>query len=315
MPVALIQARQGVPNPEEFWYWLGCGGFVVGSVIIALLSLRARREDKDHFVVAFFITVIAACSYYAMAVGNLDYRVADRAEGSSFVAQLPRYVDWTLTTPLLLLSVALIALPPLKNFYESRERQTAILSLMFADALMIVTGIFATLNGDPSVKYIWYGISCGFYVATAFILLSVLKRGRQRGGKAPNVKAAQGLGAYLLLLWLAYPIVWIFGPQGWSLWGETADAAIFMFLDWAAKVIFGIMLSLAVLRIGRQVTEVKGRGSVDLATEQLGDGEDRELALARAGGPGVPATAGGVPAGDAPVRRDHETGSRSASTS
>jgi bacteriorhodopsin len=88
---------------------------VFGLLAVFALSQRLRPEDKSHAVKAIFVNLIAACSYYAMASGILDVRVTG-PDGEQHIFQTPRYIDWVFTTPLLLLSLVIIALPSVHHF-------------------------------------------------------------------------------------------------------------------------------------------------------------------------------------------------------
>lgn len=61
-----------------------------------------------------------------------------------------RYVDWAVTTPLLLLDLALLAGMPL----------TTTILVMLADEAMILTGLFSGLsqNGETS-RWLFFGVS------------------------------------------------------------------------------------------------------------------------------------------------------------
>ena len=53
-----------------------------------------------------------------------------------------RFIDWSVTTPLLLLGLALLALP------RARDSLPLVLSIMAVDLYMIATGLFAGLSGE-----------------------------------------------------------------------------------------------------------------------------------------------------------------------
>ena len=44
----------------------------------------------------------------------------------------------------------------------------------------------------------------------------------------------------LAVLWLAYPIVFILGQEGFRYWSPVVDAALFTSLDLVAKVAYGL---------------------------------------------------------------------------
>jgi bacteriorhodopsin len=254
-----------VPNPSETWLWIGCGAQALGLLIVVALAQRLRPEDKSHAVKAVFVNLLAACSYFAMASGQLDLRVTGTGAnaGESHIFQIPRYVDWVFTTPLLLLSLAVIALPTVHHFARQRERTALIGGLMGTQVFLIVTGIFATFYEDDGPQWTWFIISSVAQLVIYWLLFGqILPRAREHGGK--NVQLYLRMAAFLTLWWLLYPVAWALGPQGLDLWGETGDAAIFTVLDIVAKVVFNAVLISSIIKLSREVPHVTGISTIEL---------------------------------------------------
>lgn len=106
-----------------------------------------------------------------------------------------RYVDWSLTTPLLLLDLSLLAGLSGAN----------ILVAVVADLIMILTGLFAAFGGDDGQKWGWYAIAC---IAYLVIVYQLAYNGRAAvEGKDSKTKAFFGaIGGFTLLLWTVYPM-------------------------------------------------------------------------------------------------------------
>jgi bacteriorhodopsin len=107
-----------------------------------------------------------------------------------------RYVDWTVTTPLLLLDLALLA----------GMNGANILVAIVADVIMILTGLFAAFGTeDTPQKWGWYAIACIAYLVVIFQLAF---QGRAtafgKGGKVGNFFAA--IGGFTLIIWTVYPM-------------------------------------------------------------------------------------------------------------
>ncbi len=108
-----------------------------------------------------------------------------------------RYVDWSLTTPLLLLDLAtLVQLP----FFK-------IIRLVSVDLLMIITGLFAAVAGIES-KWGWFAFSMAFFIGVLYDLLtSGLEASKEIGGEVESKYKILGLGT--VALWAVYPVVWV----------------------------------------------------------------------------------------------------------
>lgn len=88
----------------QTWLWIGVTGMAIGSLVFGFGATRAKNERwKILYTLNFFICLIAAGLYLAMAMG----------QGQSVVYDRPtfwvRFVTWFMSTPLLLLDLAFLA--------------------------------------------------------------------------------------------------------------------------------------------------------------------------------------------------------------
>lgn len=229
-----------VSEVTTLWFWIGFGGLSLGSLAILTLGSAFRKKDQFHAMIAVAVTAIATISYYALARGQADITVGGD------VIYYGRYVDWLFTTPLLLLSLLVIALPPLKALGGSRQRLSLIGSVILADVLMIVTGLFADLSTNNFDTAVWYAASCFWFLVVGWLMFGEVKRqayaNSQRIGNA-YVK----LLSFLAIAWILYPIVWVLGGTGTETLSPSTEAAAYAIMDISAKAVFGI-LTLVVLK-------------------------------------------------------------------
>lgn len=202
----------------------------LGSVIFGLKAADQRRKEGMEFaLVSFFITLWAATMYLSMILGEtvlFDFK----GQHTLFWG---RYLDWIITTPLLLLDLGVIA----------GARPKLIADAMAADVFMIVTGMYATLEGSPT-NYLWYVISCGAFLAILATLFTEFSASaRHRNGKVNRL--FQKLRNTLIVLWFCYPIVWILGAEGFRVLSVETETACYAILDLCAKVGFGFILTSA----------------------------------------------------------------------
>ena len=106
-----------------------------------------------------------------------------------------RYVDWSVTTPLLLLDLALLAGLSGAN----------ILVAIVADLIMILTGLFAAFGDDDGQKWGWYAWAC---IAYLVIVYQLAFNGRSAvASKDSKTKAFYGaIAGFTLILWTVYPM-------------------------------------------------------------------------------------------------------------
>jgi hypothetical protein len=125
------------PNASEWWAWAGAACFFVGVLGFSIMGLRATEKGRGHFAHKILIVLVAMTSYIALAFTQ----GAERA-GEDTYFSYARFIDWSVTTPLLLLGLALLALP------RARDSLPLVLSIMAVDLYMIATGLFAGLSDE-----------------------------------------------------------------------------------------------------------------------------------------------------------------------
>jgi bacteriorhodopsin len=212
----------------ETWLWIAFAGMSLGAIIFAGKATAMRRREGMEFPLeSLFITLWAAAMYLSMALGQTVTPFNDQ------LVFWGRYLDWIVTTPLLLLELGVLA----------GLRPKLIAGVMGADVFMIVTGAIATLSAAP-VNFIWWFISTGAFLAILWSLLTEFSaNAHRRNGKVNSLFST--LRNILIVLWFCYPIVWLLGPEGFYVIGASVETIIYAILDLCAKVGFGLILSFA----------------------------------------------------------------------
>jgi len=106
-----------------------------------------------------------------------------------------RYVDWSVTTPLLLLDLSFLAGLSGAN----------ILVAVVADLLMILTGLFAALGNAESVKWGYYAMGCAAYLVVIY-QLAVHGRSMAMAKDSKTGNFFQAIAGFTLVLWTVYPM-------------------------------------------------------------------------------------------------------------
>jgi bacteriorhodopsin len=103
------------------------------------------------------------------------------------------YVDWGLTTPLLLLDL----------FFLAGVSGANILVGVGADLVMIVTSLLASLTGREKVAWGYYAMSCIAYLVVVYQLAYNCRNAvRGRDSKAVNFFTA--ISGYTIIVWAVY---------------------------------------------------------------------------------------------------------------
>lgn len=199
-------------------YVLAVLAFVVGSALaLRLATVDDADTDRGKFAFLLIIPGFAGLMYILMAlnIGNVTV-------GTNTIV-LPRYVDWLVTTPVLVGYVG----------YVAGTSRRWIAAVMLADAGMIVTGAAAVVVAPPG-KWVLFAVSGGFHLSLFAVLYGVFPRYAVKHSKRRGLfKLLQN---HVGLLWLAYPLVWLVGAPGLGYVSAGGLSLIIAYLDVVAKV-------------------------------------------------------------------------------
>lgn len=219
---------------DQFWLWLGFIGMASGAAVILLKGSRKTPKEEMATILHGVVPIIAACSYFAMAVGQGSIaRSSNSGVPHEYLFYYARYIDWLFTTPLLLTSLSLTAMQ------AGLRRPGLLLGVIAADVLMIATALFFGLSGIAWIKWTWFLISCGAFLAVYYVIWVGLRE--EADTQRDDVRATFKRNASILsVVWFIYPLVLLVDPEGLNLIGSTATCAIIAVIDLIAKVGYGL---------------------------------------------------------------------------
>lgn len=276
-----------IPDPVEYeligdtgktTLWIVFVLMFLSSVTFIVMAFRVPVQKRLYHQITAFITVFATLSYFAMATGDgislvgnhvtekHDHGLPDTHYTVYRQVFWARYVDWSLTTPLLLLDLALLA----------GMNGSNILTAIVADVVMILTGLFAGFAGTEGSKWGWYAMSCAAYLVIIYNL--VIGARRTSAARSEEVgKFFTSIAIYTLVLWTLYPVVWGIcdGARKISVDAEVVSYAV---LDVLAKAAFGFWLLIAHQRLPASHVTLHGVWSHGFSSSEgalrVGDDED-----------------------------------------
>ncbi|KAH9892170.1 bacteriorhodopsin [Xylariomycetidae sp. FL2044] len=219
------------------WYYTVCAIMGFSAILFMVLALRKPQTHRIFHYINAAIAAIACIAYFSMG-SNLgktailaEFRRPDdpqvRSAGTREIFYA-RYIDWAITTPLLLLDLLLTAGIPTPT----------ILVTLLADEIMIVCGLVGALT-YTRYKWGYFAFGCAAFF---FIIYELGYDG---------VKHAKALGkpkkpylmctSYLLFLWMLYPIAWGLS-EGGNVIHPDSEAIFYGILDILAKPVFAGLL-------------------------------------------------------------------------
>jgi bacteriorhodopsin len=249
-------------SSQQTWLWIGTIGMALGAVVIYALG---GKGSQHHRVASVFVCAIAACMYLLMAFGQGDVIITQDnlfftpdgvvdVETASLV-YWARYLDWVITTPLLLIGLLTLGLRAVSGSGEAvRDRLGLVAGVIGADVLMIITGLFGALSMNSLHKYVWFAISCGFFLAVLAAVWGPVRAAAAEQGGATAALYTK-LAGILTVLWCIYPVLWLVGTEGAGVISLDLEVIVFTIIDLTAKVGFGILLVTGVQKLGTHAAQ------------------------------------------------------------
>lgn len=275
--VPIVPSYQKAGELGHRTLWVVFVLMLISSVVFAGMSWSVPVQKRLYHVLTTMIVVFATLSYFAMATGHgVSYNHIVERESHKHVPDTTRdvyrevywarYVDWSITTPLLLLDLCILA----------GLSGADILVTIVADVIMILTGLFAAFGseGTPQ-KWGWYTIACLAYLV---VIYNLVVHGRaSAAAKSDKVGGFfTAIAGFTLIIWTLYPIIWGFA-DGARHMSVNAEIVAYAILDFLAKPVFGAWLLVTHNSLPEAQTELGGFWTNGFSSEgQIRVGDDDE---------------------------------------
>jgi len=179
------------------------------SGLFTLLSWNVPTSKRVFHIITTLIAIIGTLSYFSMATGHTGnyfsctsvrdehgHGIPDTFHEVCRQVYWARYVDWALTTPLLLLELCLLA------GIDGAHTLMAIL----ANVIMLLSGLFSAMSHHGTAqKWGWFSIAVVSYLVVIWhVALHGSHMVRAKGSSV--AKLFGSLALFLLVLWTAYPM-------------------------------------------------------------------------------------------------------------
>ena len=178
----------------QAFFMLGFVAMAAGTLYFVLERGDLKPEHRIAATYAGAITFIAAIMYWIMTdfVGFFDQTAGDVGATMPF-----RYIDWLLTTPLLLVEFGLIVA------IAGAATKGFVTRLVIADLIMIVTGYLGEV-GEPGSANNWIMFIISS-VAWVYIVYAVFQV-KTDGMPSYAASAVKVMRRFVMFGWAIYPI-------------------------------------------------------------------------------------------------------------
>jgi bacteriorhodopsin len=212
---------------QSVLHWIYLAVMALGAITFMMMSRNPRGVPVYEYVIAIFIPIWSGLAYMAMALEQGKLEVAGQ------LTHYARYIDWVVTTPLLLLALALTAMN------KGPKHVSLIATLMGTQVIVIVTGLVADLSANETLRYVWYSVSVAAFFVVLYLIWNPLQR-IASGNSAELGGVYRRVVTYFTVFWVCYPIVWIIGPSGFGLISQDMDTLLYVVLPIFSKVGFSL---------------------------------------------------------------------------
>ena len=256
LPTALAGAEfTATSTYSSAQYSLVLYSFVVAAFALfatgiygAKTTSEVSKAYRPAALASTLICWVATLAYVALILEwVLGFNAS--ADGSTFtpapgtvVTEL-RYMDWSVTVPLL--TVELLAVAALTRTQAFRLRTVAVPSAF----LMIATGYLGVVYGEDARRgtsaalWIWGAVSTVFFVVLYVVAWRAYRATKGRVSAETRISYRNAL-VLLLSVFGAYPLAYLVpawagaNDAGWA----TTEQLLFTFADIAAKAGFGVLI-------------------------------------------------------------------------
>ena len=213
---------------DTFWYLLYIGSMAAGALLFWMWSRDPKGVPKDEYWVAMVIPIWSGLMYFSMLTGQTVIEMPGRDP-----LYLGRYLDWLVSTPLLLWALFSTA-----HFHRPFQRPL-LAGLIIADVIMILSGLFADIATAEWARWTW------FVIGTVCLLIIVaITWGRL---KATAYEQSDELGRayvkvalFLTVAWAGYPLIFALSPSGAGVISDRLALILLVLLPIVSKVGFSI---------------------------------------------------------------------------
>ena len=222
-------------DPVAFTFFVGYMAMAAASVFFIVERNSVSDKWKLSLLVSALITGIAAVHYFYMR----DYYTATGANPTAL-----RYIDWTLTVPLMCVEFYLLT-------KAAGASKGLMWKLIIASAWMLVAGYigeaFNPEGGSTSHSVTWGVLSTIGYVYVLYTAwMGEVAKLAESSGNPTVQKGVRTLAWFVLVGWAIYPIGYMCMPGGWLNsglgWDSTNVDLFYNIADAINKIGFGLVV-------------------------------------------------------------------------
>jgi bacteriorhodopsin len=211
-------------STDVLLHWFYVAVMALSGVAILMMARRPKGVPQYKYLIHAFVVIWSGMAYSAIALGQGSVEINGQP------VYFARYLDWVVSTPLLLLSLVLT------GKYTLKLEGTITAGLLGAQVIMVLTGLIGDLSVSED-KWFWYVSGCVALIVVYRLMWKELYEKAKIQG--PELTAAYKASAvYLSVQWILYPTVWALGTPGVGIFGSLLTSVLFIILPIVSKAGF-----------------------------------------------------------------------------
>ena len=200
---------------------------LITGLFMGFKAMNADPNVRVFYYINAYVCGVATFAYFAM-ISGMGWETIMGCRQFFYV----RYLDWAITTPLLILNLGLLA----------GEDMVLVAAVMGADIAMIFSGYMGSVALVPTVKWLWFVIGLVVY---APVVIAIVRMFRQtlidKYTDVDRIELYSKVSLLTIIVWSIYPIVWMFAIGTGGL-GVSAESIMYAILDVCSKCVFSFMI-------------------------------------------------------------------------
>lgn len=222
-------------DPIAFTFFTGYMAMMAASIFFFFEYTRVEGKWKLSLLVSGLITFIAAVHYYYMR----DYYLATGENPTAL-----RYIDWTLTVPLMCVEFYLLT-------KAAGASKALMWKLILASVWMLVMGYIGEAfnpEGGSTSHSVIYGVlsTLGYLYVLYTAWMGEVAQLANNSKSVVVKKGVRTLAWFVLVGWAIYPIGYMCMPGGWLNsafgWGSENVDLFYNIADAINKIGFGLVV-------------------------------------------------------------------------
>jgi bacteriorhodopsin len=219
-------------------------GMAAATVFFWMERDSLSMEFRPAATVSGIYTAIAAYMYFKMhTIMGTDGDIATLLAFPTYY----RYIDWVITTPLMLLNLAIL-------LQLASDKKGVVGIMIAADVAMILFGYFgeryADIPGKGFEAWTLFGMGCLAWLLLLYIVYSILSEAA-KDKVLPVRRAFERMRLFLVLGWAIYPIGFMLGALSDADVAKVLRELVYNFADLVNKVGLGLVAIFAARAITR----------------------------------------------------------------